>query len=690
MSVDTTHTHSSSSSAIELIPTSANIPGTPNSPSLLPSPDSRNSFARRRLSWGRADSAGPPPMNDPGPSSSRPSTSSIPVYALDDDPFVASNPRANLDDPFRPSITSHYDDPDPFAYPSNTHTYASSASLISTSRRNSSPTSSTVDDFTHLTATLSTTNMNPNNELDVPDNNHDHDDWRTDSEQHILGDATPRTRRRLEQRYTANLSPSPIQRSGTAIKRLSQGLRRVSWRVVNFAGAGLDDHIRLPDGGDQVDATGDGRRRPSPDNDEDGDDRSVQPFADLGGKVSSLRGRTLCWFGPTSRFGERCMVFLYSQPLILCSIIFYAVLLTIQSSRTLTLSTPNATPPAVKGYFHMWEDYIIFALFVFFSFESFARICVSGLILDPEVPIRAILAITSTRRITNPRQPHQSLTPPRPPLQPASAAKAHSSIAFGISTAMSRDLLRFLLATLRGTRLPPLLWEGRLHRLLHLASHSSDPSLPTVNEPTPRLHSSKRPSSSPPRSTSRQQQQQQPQEKEVLLLPFQFSVNLARRVTRRNLPYLRHSWTRTDAVSVVAFWITFVLAQTGVEHSATRHLGLFRALSVLRTARLLSITSGTTTIMQSLKTARPLLVSVAYFVLFAMTLFSIIGVQSFNGSMLRSCYLKPVLGEGETSLNHFCGGHVDPNTLSNVPYITQDGRNVTVKGYICPLGQVCK
>jgi len=58
--------------------------------------------------------------------------------------------------------------------------------------------------------------------------------------------------------------------------------------------------------------------------------------------------------------------------------------------------------------------------------------------------------------------------------------------------------------------------------------------------------------------------------------------------------------------------------------------------------------------------------------------------------MRRSCYLEPVLGEGEASLNHFCGGHIDPSTLSNVPYITRDGRNVTVKGYICPLGQVCK
>ena len=125
--------------------------------------------------------------------------------------------------------------------------------------------------------------------------NKDHN-WRTDSEQHIFGDATPRTRRRLEQRDSANLSPSPLQQS----ERLSQGLRRVSLRVVNFAGAGLDDHIRLPDGGDRVDATGDAHHRPSVDDDDD-DDRSVQPFADLGRKIFPLHGRTLCSFGPTSR-----------------------------------------------------------------------------------------------------------------------------------------------------------------------------------------------------------------------------------------------------------------------------------------------------------------------------------------------------------------------------------------------------
>jgi hypothetical protein len=57
--------------------------------------------------------------------------------------------------------------------------------------------SSTVDDFTHLTTTLSMTNMSPNNKMDVMavnnDHNHNHDNWWTDSEQHIFSDATPRT-----------------------------------------------------------------------------------------------------------------------------------------------------------------------------------------------------------------------------------------------------------------------------------------------------------------------------------------------------------------------------------------------------------------------------------------------------------------------------------------------------------------
>ena len=68
----------------------------------------------------------------------------------------------------------------------------------------------------------------------------------------------------------------------------------------------------------------------------------------------------------------------------------------------------------------------------------------------------------------------------------------------------------------------------------------------------------------------------------------------------------------------------------------------------------------------------------------------IIRIQLFNGSLRQSCYLTPTLGKAELQLTKSCGGYIDPITLSIVPYIIQEGWNGTLKGYICPLGQVCK
>lgn len=59
------------------------------------------------------------------------------------------------------------------------------------------------------------------------------------------------------------------------------------------------------------------------------------------------------------------------------------------------------------------------------------------------------------------------------------------------------------------------------------------------------------------------------------------------------MPWLRHSWSRIDAVAILGFWVAFGLAEAGVERGNS-HVGVFRALSVLRTARLLTVTSGTT------------------------------------------------------------------------------------------------
>ena len=78
---------------------------------------------------------------------------------------------------------------------------------------------------------------------------------------------------------------------------------------------------------------------------------------------------------------------------------------------------------------------------------------------------------------------------------------------------MLRDILRFFPRTSVDTPFPPPSWEEQLHRLLCLVPQSLDP----------------------------------------LYIPFQFSrfsVNLARCVTQCKTPYLRHSWMRTDIVSV--------------------------------------------------------------------------------------------------------------------------------------------
>lgn len=82
----------------------------------------------------------------------------------------------------------------------------------------------------------------------------------------------------------------------------------------------------------------------------------------------------------------------------------------------------------------------------------------------------------------------------------------------------------------------------------------------------------------------------------IISLPFKLSINTVHEKTRRNIPYLRHSWSRIDFVAIASFWVNFALANTGLERGGENGLriSVFRAMSVIRTARLLTITSGTT------------------------------------------------------------------------------------------------
>lgn len=68
-----------------------------------------------------------------------------------------------------------------------------------------------------------------------------------------------------------------------------------------------------------------------------------------------------------------------------------------------------------------------------------------------------------------------------------------------------------------------------------------------------------------------------------------------------------------------------------------------------------------------------------------------IGIESFKGSFRRSCFLQPTLGEPEVQISGTaCGGWIDPETLETMPYKREDRKDGMIKGYICPLGQVCK
>ena len=75
-------------------------------------------------------------------------------------------------------------------------------------------------------------------------------------------------------------------------------------------------------------------------------------------------------------------------------------------------------------------------------------------------------------------------------------------------------------------------------------------------------------------------------------IPFMQTVNSQRQSHAFNRrAYLRNSWNRLDLLAVASFWISFALAMSGTE--GRKHVYVFRALSTLRVARLLTVTVGT-------------------------------------------------------------------------------------------------
>ncbi|KAI5121745.1 hypothetical protein M0805_009034 [Coniferiporia weirii] len=692
-------------SAIDLSGTPAGIASsTPSSPISLATRE--GSISRRRLSWGRMERQHVDILNDP----LRLDTTAVAAVSstnTDVDPFESGTPQEG--DPFARERF--------FMSRSSSGANASEASLIPTHR----PKSVTSSEY---------------NDIDLDDDEMRLTSFPSGSSGRNLDsggisgldlERTPdsrRSRRRSTLRYS--VTPSP----GERLRSVKRNLRRVSLRVVNLAGAGLEEKargrsIRLPDEeGDRERTRPRGKERARMDGKEEmeDEDEEEEELPDLGTRIP-IRGRALGFLGPTSRIRLamfRFLTYSWTEPVILLLILFNAIVLTVQAARSFTL--PDATdddqnplPAPVRGYFHTWEDYTLFALFIIFTLEAFARIVTSGFLLDPEVPVSAL------HRNMFAGLSHVA------PLQPyAGDIVPHSnSFASGVTRsasqhAVSKPKLNTVLSQLRTNVTAPFALahhkapaalappqgatRQRSASLLQEKTNgsASDMAMSITLEggmpPPHHMHDPR--GASKPTFFSRALRSAATEDasggegkhtQEYIGLPFRLSVYTAQDHVARGVPYLRHSWTRLDCVAVLAFWIAFALAQTGTERSASRHIAVFRALSVLRTSRLLAVTSGTTTIMRSLKRARPLLTNVAYFVLFAMILFSIIGIQSFKGSYRRSCFLEPTLGESEIQLSQICGGYIDPTSLNVTGYVMNDGTIASsAKGYICPLGQLCK
>jgi voltage-dependent calcium channel len=252
---------SSTSSAVDLAGSPTGLATVPSSPAL--GPQAATSVARRRTSWGGSDD--PFRMHISHPDTVR-------SYNLDEDPFSPTNSdhgsSENEDDMQTRSRYEH------------TSTYLTAQS---------GPSSTSLMHATFLDEDESNLYLTSNisQQDNVGRNLHD----LTDPER--TPGSTPRSRK-ISNRY--GTTPSPLSKTGESLRTVSRNLRQMSLRVVNFAGVGLDDHIRLADDdSEKTSPSFKGKDHGMSNN----DDREQDALPDLR-KRMPLRGRTLGFLGTTN------------------------------------------------------------------------------------------------------------------------------------------------------------------------------------------------------------------------------------------------------------------------------------------------------------------------------------------------------------------------------------------------------
>ncbi|GAA6010255.1 hypothetical protein JCM11491_005413 [Sporobolomyces phaffii] len=489
-----------------------------------------------------------------------------------------------------------------------------------------------------------------------------------------------------DQRSTATRSPSLRRRSRTSFKSTESVGAVLEGPPQSETLEGEDYYERKEDGEDEQRAW----------------DREYQRYES---SFRKLRGKTLHLFGPENRFRRTCAGILtarWTEPIILLLIVFSVVVQTIQSSYNV-----HKSPRPASGFFHSWEDYALFVIFICFSVEIVARIVVTGLILNPPRPPAPVLPAADTYESSVKRTPSlasrvdERLSPLPSPLRsspPLLPTQLKGKDIYPPQTASPPSNSTDITSVLQS--LPLDRTNVSSTSLVRDNSHL----LPPSQEPLGLGLGFSDPARDEASAASREGGFSTIKAGLATALPAASVAALGPNATTAAAPYvlaihkqrmtyqqafLRHSWNRIDAVAVFSFWISFVLALSGKE--ASENLWFFRALSVLRASRLLAVTSGTQTILQSLKKASPLLVRTSFFIAFSMLIFGIIGLQSFRGSFQRHCqWIDPAGVIPNVVSEQNCGGHYN-STGYPVSYLTNGGSTVPEepKGFLCAAPSIC-
>ncbi|SCU88959.1 LAME_0E01750g1_1 [Lachancea meyersii CBS 8951] len=154
--------------------------------------------------------------------------------------------------------------------------------------------------------------------------------------------------------------------------------------------------------------------------------------------------------------------------------------------------------------------------------------------------------------------------------------------------------------------------------------------------------------------------------------------------------YARSSWNRIELISTACFWMSLFLSINDYDYK--HGIRIFKALAALRILKLATEEGSQSRILNTLKFGLPQLISVCFMLLYFWTLFGILGVQSFQGSMRRQCVWTNPNDPSESYTNsmQFCGGYLEPVTKKKMPYIFSDNEDGPIsKGFLCPQYSKC-